>query len=157
MKKGDRLKQVANRQARAATGIDFSRRELVAFGLSSEEFDCEEVPHVSLRFYYPKYQCISSWTTEQLQAFSSFCSKITRVGWNQIYKTGGGLGHKTGFGYSKHSSVKALPKNPDLPDLSPDLTWFELRVDGTARVHGFRFKSAFFLVFLDKDHAICAM
>lgn len=154
MKKGERLKQVANKQARAATGIDFNRRELLAFGLSSEEFDCEEVPHVSLRFYCPKHQCFSSWTADQLHAFSSFCCKITKVQWNQIYKTGGGLGHKSGFGYTKHSSTKALPENPDLPDLSPEVTWFELRVDGKTRVHGFRSKSAFFLVFLDKDHEI---
>jgi len=47
------------------------------------------------------------------------------------------------------------PKTRVLEAISPDLGFFELRVTQKARVHGFRSANAFFLVFLDKDHAIC--
>jgi hypothetical protein len=56
-------------------------------------------------------------------------------------------------------SIKDLSKLPYHPHLhfNPDLTFFELRVTQQARVHGFRVKSAFFLVWLDREHRIYPM
>ena len=77
--------------------------------------------------------------------------------WSDIYKSGGSLGSKTGVGYTPHGNPSDLPDNPDLKSFSPELSWFELRVDQQARVHGFRLADAFFLVFLDSKHAIRSM
>ena len=74
--------------------------------------------------------------------------------WTDIYKTGGARGHKAGLGYTVHKDHSVLPRNPDLQTLSPDLTWFELRITEEALVHGFRARDAFYLVFLDRDHAV---
>jgi hypothetical protein len=79
---------------------------------------------------------------------------MAQMRWSDIYRTGGSVGNKTGLGYTIHKDMEKLPKHPHLDKISPDLTWFELRVDGESRVHGFRVGDAFFLVFLDKGHKI---
>ena len=56
--------------------------------------------------------------------------------------------------YTIHKDHSVLPNNAELEEISPDLTWFELRVDGESRVHGFRVKDAFFLVYLDQNHEV---
>jgi hypothetical protein len=154
MAKGNKLRRVAEKQAKdtGTLKIDLSLREVALLGLNSTEGDA--VAHVNLKYYWPEYQCFSTWTADELKSFSNFCRKMKQLKWRDIYKTGGALGLKTGVGYTPHKNIDKLPANPELADFSPDLTWFELRVDGESRVHGFRAKEAFFLVFLDREHAI---
>lgn len=154
MARDNKLKQIAAKQAREAgtRKLDMTLREVALLGLDST--DGQGQPYVNLKYYWPKFQCFSEWSTDELRAFSAFCRKLTGLQWPEIYKSGGALGHKTGVGYTPHKNIDKLPDNPELKDFSPDLTWFELRVDGASRVHGFRAKEAFFLVFLDREHAI---
>ena len=157
MSKIDRLRKTATKQASLPSGgsqvsVILSRREAILAGLSGDKG--EERPHVSLRYYYPKYQCLSEWTSDELKAFSSFCTKLNSSRWSDIYKTGGSLGNKSGLGYTVHRNSDSLPNNPEISNFSLDITWFELRVTGQARVHGFRIKDAFFLVFLDREHNV---
>ncbi len=76
------------------------------------------------------------------------------MNWPDIFKSGGTLGQKTGLGMTYHSDRNSLPTYPLLQSISPDIRFFELRINQQARVHGFRSYSAFFLVWLDKDHRI---
>ena len=116
--------------------------------------EADSQPYVNLKYYWPYHECLSEWSADKLKAFGEFCRKLRQSTWPSIYKTGGQPGVKTGLGYTKHNDPGVLPDHPDLGKISPELTWFELRIDHESRVHGFRVKDAFFLVFLDKDHKI---
>ena len=154
MGKNRKLRRVTAQQSEKISAVhDLTLKDAALLGVVVPE-DGRERPYVSLKYYWPDYQCLSSWDADKLKAFSAFCRKISQSKWAEIYRTGGAVGHKTGMGYTVHKDPDVLPDNPELKVLSPDLTWFELRVDGECRVHGFRVKDAFFLVFLDKDHAI---
>jgi hypothetical protein len=155
--KKDKLRQIVNKQAASARESDavsvvLTSREALLAGIGCGEKN--ERPYVNLRYYCPKHQCLSAWQPDELRAFSDFCRKLTAMRWAEIYKTGGQLGYKTGLGYTVHKDHSVLPSNPDIENISPELTWFELRVTTEARVHGFRMKDAFYLVFLDREHAV---
>lgn len=149
-----RLEKVAKKQAEASEekSVNLKLREAALLSLSNDA--STDTAHVNLKYYRHEHQCFSEWTADELRAFSGFCRKLTQTPWPDIYKTGGKAGTKTGLGYTIHKSADALPENPDLESFSPDLTWFEMRVTSEARVHGFRCKGAFFLVFLDRQHQV---
>ena len=153
MGKDKRLRQVATQQSGKTSPLhDLTLRDASLLGVAHQ--DEGERPYVSLKYYWPDHQCLSAWDSAKLKSFSAFCRKLTQMRWAEIYATGGTVGNKTGLGYTIHKNHDVLPDNPELKDLSPDLTWFELRIDAESRVHGFRVKDAFFLVFLDQSHAI---
>ena len=153
MARDKRLRAVAAQQSgKTTTAHDLTLRDASLLGVAHE--DGRERQYVSLKYYWPDHECFSVWEGAKLKAFSAFCRKITQMRWSEIYASGGSAGHKTGLGYTVHKNHDVLPENHELKALSPDLTWFELRVDGESRVHGFRVKDAFFLVFLDHGHAV---
>lgn len=114
---------------------------------------------VILKYFDGNFQCFSQWSNNELKDFTNFIGKINNMTWNEIYKTAGKgkAGKKTGFGYTVHKDKSVLPNQLILDKLSEDITFFELRVSQEARVHGFRVKSAFFLVWLDRGHDIYPM
>ncbi len=114
----------------------------------------EERSYAVLKYYRPDFECFSVWDSAELKAFSNFLMKLKFAEWKDIYATAGKAGTKKGFGYTPHKDRNRLPDDPGLSDISPDITFFELRVTQKARVHGFRVKSAFFLVWLDRNHRI---
>lgn len=149
-----KLRKVAAQQGgKTSEASDLNLREATLLGVKHERKDLER-PYVNLKYYRPDHQCLSDWTKAKLQAFSGFCRQLTQMSWTQIYATGGKPGNKVGLGYTVHTNPDVLPQNPELATFSPDLTWFELRVDGESRVHGFRVKDAFFLVYLDQNHDV---
>ncbi len=143
-----KLKKIANRQREK--NVYLSEIEKHTLGIEN----ILESPYVVLKYYQPDFECFSSWNNSELTAFSQFLLKLKKSKWTDIYKTGGAQGDKTGLGYSKHKDRSKLPKHPELDNISQDITFFELRVTQKARVHGFRVKEAFFLVWLDREHRI---
>ena len=127
--------------------------EVSIHGLSDEK-DNTLRSHVNLKYYNYAHQCLSQWTSEELSNFSEFTNKLTSMTWEQIYKTGGKSGNKTGVGYTPHSKKNKLPNQGIVSGLSEDISFFELRVNQKARVHGFRSGSSFFLVWLDRNHEV---
>lgn len=109
-------------------------------------------PYLVLKCFKADYECFSKWNQNELKAFSKFNEELMECSWEQIFKMGGKSGSKTGLGYTKLKNKSKLPNQQFVKELSPDIDFFELRVTQKARVHGFRIKSAFFLVWLDKDH-----
>ncbi|MCD2177331.1 hypothetical protein [Rhizobium sp. C1] len=150
-KKNNKISKVVEKQKADAIGFNAFER----FILNSEKNSEKETPHVNLKYYVSAFQCLSTWDVNSLRAFSAFVEKLRQMKWSDIYKTGGKLGNKTGLGYTVLDRKK-YPKNDQLDSISEDITLFELRVDGESRVHGFRCLDAFYLVYLDKDHKICA-
>jgi len=145
-----KLKKIANRQREK--NVYLTEIEKHTLGIEDTES-----PFVVLKYYQADFECFSSWSSDELCAFSQFILKLKNSKWADIYKTGGQLGDKTGFGYTKHKERSKLPKHPELDNISQDIAFFELRVTQKARVHGFRVKDAFFLVWLDREHRIYGM
>ncbi len=109
---------------------------------------------LSIRFLQHDHECFSDWGKTDMKAFWYFQSKLHRFTWQQTYDTSRKT-DKSGLGYTK------IPRD-NYPDtefkksLGDEIELFELRVDQTKRVHGFRVRSIFYLCWLDKGHKICA-
>ncbi len=113
-----------------------------------------ESPCVNLKYIQTKFQCFSEWKENELKDFSAFINKLSQTTWPQMHQSGGSLGHKTGLGLT-HLPRDIYPAFPYLDNISPEINFFELRINDVARVHGFRSHSAFFLVYLDRKHQFC--
>ncbi|HET7464260.1 MAG TPA: hypothetical protein VFJ82_23585 [Longimicrobium sp.] len=124
-------------------------------GLREQNPDREK-GYVALKYFQPSYECFSEWSREELKSFSAFCRKVGERSWEQIRQSGGGAGNKSGLGFTAHKDRRRLPNNGLRDLISPEVEFSEMRVTQKARVHGFRMKSAFFLVWLDRDHRIYA-
>jgi hypothetical protein len=132
--------------------------KVFGFSQNNKNGKNQEPPYISLKYFQPSFQCFSKWQNNELKSFSKFVEKLRMTSWDQIYKTSGKIGHKSDFGYTPHKNTKNLPNIKQLDMIiSPDITFFELRVTGKVRVHGFRMQSAFFLVWLDREHEIYSM
>lgn len=149
--KGGKLSKVAAAQSNSAS-VSLSPLERVV--LNSARSQEKETPHVNLKYYDSHYQCFSAWSSDELSAFSAFIEKMKDSKWQGIYKTAGKSGTKTGFGYTIHKDLSKLPKKSIIDSISPDVTYFELRVTQQARVHGFRLMDAFYLIWLDRSHDV---
>lgn len=163
MAKGNKshgLKNLVNHQG-------LPRQQKTTFGLfdaaNAEEkaaADQHNRPFVALKYYDKDWECFSQWDAAELAAFSDFNRKISLISWNEIYKSAGAAGQKTGLGYTKlelsvidESASNKLKKLAT--KLSEDISFFEMRLGSEARVHGFRSAETFFLVLLDRNHRVC--
>lgn len=147
------------REAAGATGHG-TRKYLTSIeqqmlGLAQDNADRERA-YVALKYYQSGYECFSDWSREELRSFSAFCDKVNERTWEQIKQSGGTRGGKTGLGFTPHRDRGKLPNNGLRSVISPEVEFSEMRVTEKARVHGFRMKSAFFLVWLDRDHRVYA-
>jgi hypothetical protein len=109
--------------------------------------------YVYLKYFDSAYQCFSDWTKDELRSFTSFIEKLRKTTWTEIYKSSSGQ-NKAGLGYTICKNTKLLPNQSIVNSLSEDITFFELRISQVARVHGFRAKTAFCLIWLDRNHQI---
>lgn len=144
----------ANTNINKTAGNKYSLSEIEARFLGVDGND--DKAFITLKYFDSSYQCFSEWTTSELRDFTNFIDTINKMTWNEIYKSGGKT-NKTGLGYTVHTNKKVLPNPRLLEAISEDITFFELRVNEKARVHGFRVKSAFYLVWLDRGHKIYPM
>lgn len=87
---------------------------------------------------------LSEWSGKELDDLINCFQKLESMEWVDIIK------HK-GLQY------KALNNPPDINNnnISPDVTICELRVCHVKRIHGFRHKNAFCVVWFDRDHSVC--
>jgi len=93
---------------------------------------------VNLKYYHAKSQCLSQWQRDELKKLSRFFAKVQAMTWSQIRED-------YGLGLSNHCAPPAAGfSRPAI--LSPDIKLCELRVNGTARVHGIQDDSTFFLI-----------
>jgi len=102
---------------------------------------------ISLRYYRKQAECFSKWKAPELKKFSALVEKLQ------------GYDPKTLTGSKICSLHKGSPSREKytLPDeLSPDLSLHELRVDQSnkARIHGVLWGVTFYLVWLDRNHAV---
>lgn len=115
-------------------------------------------PYVVLKYFQDNWECFSVWTSDELKAFSKFLATFSSHTWDSVYKSAGKGENKGSLGYTPYeiTTMKAgrevLEKVRKL--ISPDINFFELRVNDKIRLHGFQSQSAFFLVMLDREHRV---
>ncbi len=109
---------------------------------------------ISIKNVQPNFECFSDWTTPEMAKFWKFNHRLHETTWKQVYETASKGKEKRGFALTyinrdKYSTI------PFIQGLSEDIRIFELRVDDTMRVHGFRVDNVFYLCLLDRTHRIC--
>lgn len=110
---------------------------------------------ISIKLVQDDYQCFSDWDKQEMKAFWRFSRKIHEHTWQQVLETATkNLSEKTGLGYTPLPATK-YPKSEFRESLDPQTAFFEVRVNGEMRVHGFRERSLFYICWLDKNHEIC--
>ncbi|MCF0072107.1 hypothetical protein LZD49_16625 [Dyadobacter sp. CY261] len=124
-------------------GILLTIDEGKIFGVAANR---NEHPYVNLKYFDSAHECLSEWEKDELKLLSDFINKITNSNWGDIQKS-----------CTKHKDRNALPISKKIDQISPDITFLELRVSIKARVHGFRSANAFFLCWLDRNHQIYPM
>lgn len=94
-----------------------------------------------MKYYQKTYECLSDWTKDEIQGFSSWLIKMAERTPDQVTST-----TKTCHrhqGKSKHR----LPTG-----LSPDVALYGLDVGKKQRVHGAFVGESFFVIWLDRKH-----
>ena len=108
----------------------------------------KERPYLALKYFDSSWECFSDWNQSELKNFSAFIDKLKIMNWRQVLES-------PGFGYKLHKNRNQLPnKGMAIREVSPDISASEIRVTQRVRIHGFRINSAYFLVWLDKDHRV---
>lgn len=103
---------------------------------------------ISLKYYRKETECFSDWQAGELKKFSATVAKIAQIEADRL------KGYKPLCEPHKHEPAAARFSRPE--KLSEDLNFFEIKVDpsNAARVHGVFVGSVFFLVWLDREHAV---
>lgn len=108
---------------------------------------------LSIRFLQHDHECFSDWRKTDMKVFWHFQTKLHKFTRQQVYDTSRKT-DKSGLGYTRIPRIN-YPKSDFKKSLGDEIELFELRIDQTRRVHGFRMKSVFYLCWLDKGHRIC--
>lgn len=103
---------------------------------------------ISLKYYREETECFSDWQAPELRKLSSTIKKVGQIASEAL------KGHKPLCEPHKNDPAERRFARP--PALSEDLKFFEIKVDPSnkARIHGVFFGSVFFLVWLDRLHAV---
>lgn len=136
--------------------------DLVERDASEAHSVLQKNPYVVLKYYQNDWQCFSDWEKSELRELSGFIDKLAKHNWQQVYASGSKI-PKHGLAYTKYDISGAgagaqshLKRVRSL--ISEEIDFFELRVNQKKlRVHGFQSQSAFFLVLLDREHAVLPM
>lgn len=132
---------------------DFKIKEdapkLTPIDLEKEKISSEtEGVSISLKYYREETECFSEWQPGELKKFSAMIAKVGQFTAMKL------RGYKPLCEPHKYQPAESRFSRP--AKLSEDLSFFELKVDHSnkARVHGVFVGSIFFLVWLDRLHAV---
>jgi hypothetical protein len=99
---------------------------------------------VNLRYYRRKHECLSQWQKDELKALSNWIEKIAERTLEQVTAV-----TKTCHAHQGPPKESLYP-----PGVSLDIKMYGLDVGPKASVHGFFSNSQFFVVRLDRSHAV---
>lgn len=137
---GPRLAKKHFKNFRVNSGARTTPQPVIVGSSSPETSD--DFCGVNFRYFQQKHQCLSHWQKEELKALATWIVKQAARTVPQITST-------TKTCHAHQGKKRSLPA-----DVSPDVRLYGLDVTGGARVHGFFTSNTFFLVWLDRDHAI---
>lgn len=102
---------------------------------------------ISLEFWHSGSQCLSDWNNQELKKLRKAIDKVQTL-------TASGVRTDPGLQWKLHSG-RPLERGFSKPTSMPkEYTLSELRVSDKARLHGCLVNSSFFLVWLDRNHAV---
>ena len=101
---------------------------------------------VSLKYWHSRSQCLSDWQSSELLSLRKLIDKVQTLTANEL-RTDPGLCMKQHHG-------PAAPGFSRPQALSKDIELCEMRVSSKARVHGALVDGTFYLVWLDRSHAV---
>ncbi|MGB0560733.1 MAG: hypothetical protein ACPGVO_02880 [Spirulinaceae cyanobacterium] len=138
--------------------VDLSPQEQNIFTLVNTEADAqqkysEDYAYIVLKYFQGDWQCFSDWEKQELRQLTRFVRKISQQTWIQVYSSKGFKYTQYELSDVRNNGAKSCFESV-LSQITGDVKFFELRVDGEMRVHGFRCRSAFFLVLLDRNHEV---
>jgi hypothetical protein len=97
---------------------------------------------VNLKYFQKSHECFSSWQQRELKDFSNWVAKVSTKTEQQITSV-------TQTCHAHRGKPKAFPQS-----ISPDVKMYSMDVGAKTRVHGFFASGNFYLVWLDRAHAI---
>lgn len=106
----------------------------------------EQKVSVSLKYWHSGSQCLSDWQRGELSKLRKLIDKVQGLSTTQV-RTDPGLQWKPHKGPAARGFARPTA-------LSRDIDLCELRVDQKARVHGALLNDTFYLVWLDRSHAV---
>lgn len=121
------------------TAIDLEKRKLESK---------DEGVSISLKYYRRDTECLSDWQPAELKKLSNTIDKVKQMSAFNL------KGYKPLCEPHKNDPAENRFSRP--AELSEDLSFFEVKVDpsNAARIHGVFVGSVFFLVWLDRLHAV---
>ncbi|WP_156629631.1 hypothetical protein [Methylobacterium sp. Leaf85] len=102
---------------------------------------------ISMQYWHSGSECISEWQRPELKKLAKLINKVQGF-------TEASLKADPGLGWKLHSGPAKGGGFSRPTYLSKDIELSELRVDGKSRVHGALIDDIFFLVWLDRGHAV---
>jgi hypothetical protein len=142
-------KRLGNRGKKQSFKIKEDEPRVTPLDLEKNKLEShDEGVSISLKYYRDETECFSAWQSAEMKKFSATIKKVSGFTASKLKS------------YSalcvphKHSPAEARFVRHD--KLSEDLSFFELKVDPSnkARMHGVFVGSVFFLVWLDRLHAV---
>ena len=109
-------------------------------------------PAFSFLHFDQDSECPSAWASEEIKTLFVRLKVAAGMTWEQVIKSGGAPGNKTGLGFTPVDVKKCSRKLP--MQLSDDIDLSEIRVSEKARIFGVRNESTYFVIWLDRNHAI---
>jgi hypothetical protein len=101
---------------------------------------------ISMKYWHSGSECLSSWQRGELQHLRKLIDKVQGFTPSQIK-------NDPGLQWKAHKGPAAAGFSRPV-SLSKDVPLCEMRVGGKARVHGALIDSTFYLVWLDRVHAV---
>lgn len=102
---------------------------------------------ISLLYYQKKPECWSDWRTQELKGFSKVIEQLRIQTADQLRGRG-----SAGSPKCKPHKGEVATSGFVRPNISEDISFYEIHVTDKARVHGFFIGPVFFLVWLDRNH-----
>lgn len=113
-----------------------------------------EIANVSFRYWESSHECISNWQASESKELFEALERMCAQNWTTIKASGGRLGAKTGLGCTLIEHVAKRKKGKWPQNLDADADIYEMRVCKKKRIFGTRDGATFFLIWLDKNHAL---
>lgn len=107
-------------------------------------------PAFSFLHFDSSPECASSWPGEAIKNLFARFKHVNSMTWEQVFKTGGKAGDKTGVGYTLINPKTCARKLPQY--LSEDIELSEMRINRKSRILGVRHEATYFVIWLDRNH-----
>jgi hypothetical protein len=93
-----------------------------------------------------KHCLLSKWRNNELDELIGCFKKVERSTWKNILRD-------DGLKYESHQYID-FPRPKDLP---PDASLDSIRVTQRMRLYGYRSDDVFYIIWFDREHAVCPM